>query len=86
MEKKHMDKIDLKICCGMNCLTHGGQELLDMAENDPYIQKHCEIESVPCQNSCGDEGVLSPTVVINKKIYSSMTADKLMEIIREIVE
>ncbi|WP_371804609.1 NAD(P)H-dependent oxidoreductase subunit E [Candidatus Lokiarchaeum ossiferum] len=79
-----MEKINLKICCGMNCLTHGGQELLDLAENDSFIQKYCKIESVPCQNSCGNEGVLSPTVVINNEIYSSMTADKLMEIIRDL--
>ncbi len=80
-----MTKIDLKICCGMNCLTHGGQELLDMAENDPFIQTYCTIESVPCQNSCGEEGVMSPTVTINKEIHSSMTADKLMELLRELV-
>ena len=80
-----MKQIDLKICCGMNCLTHGGQELFDMAENDPFIQKHCQIESVTCQNSCGDEGVMSPTVTINDEIHSSMTADRLMEILRKLI-
>ena len=81
-----MTKIDLKICCGMNCLTHGGQELFDLAESDPLITKYCNLESVTCRESCGEEGIQSPTVQINGKIYSKMTSDKLMDLINEMIE
>jgi NADH:ubiquinone oxidoreductase subunit E len=81
MENKLMKKIELKICCGMNCLTHGGQELLELAENDSFILKNCLVEGVTCRDSCGDEGGESPVVELNGQKYCKMTSDKLLNLI-----
>ena len=76
-----MVKISLKMCCGMNCLTHGGQELLDFVEANPQITTHYQVESVECQNTCGDRGVLSPVVEIDGIVHSQMTPERLMELL-----
>ncbi len=81
-----MNKINLNICCGMNCLTHGGQELTDIAETNPLFQKNCNITNVTCMDSCGDTGINSPNVEINGIIYNKMTSDKLIHLITELVE
>ena len=76
-----MEPISVKICCGMNCLVHGGQELLDLVENDPKISRNCEIEGVECRETCGDMGKQSPVVEINGKIYPKMTAERLIDML-----
>lgn len=76
-----MELISVKICCGMNCLVHGGQELLDLVENDPKISRNCEIEGVECRETCGDLGKQSPVVEINGKIYAKMTAERLIDML-----
>jgi NADH:ubiquinone oxidoreductase subunit E len=70
----------------MNCLNLGGQELLDLVENDPFLSSHCEIKAKECRNRC-NEGKDSPVVVINEVIYPKMTADALIELLhRQIKE
>lgn len=76
-----MELISVKICCGMNCLVHGGQELLDLVENDPKISRNCEIKGVECRETCGDLGKQSPVVEINGKIYAKMTAERLIDML-----
>lgn len=76
-----MEKISLKICCGMNCLTHGGQELLDLVEHSTQYSKHFHVESVECLNTCGDGGYKSPVVELEGTIYSQLTAERLMELL-----
>ncbi len=76
-----MEPISVKICCGMNCLVHGGQELLDLVENDSKISNNCQIEGVECRETCGDLGKQSPVVEINGKIYAKMTAERLIDML-----
>ncbi len=76
-----MELINVKICCGMNCLAHGGQELLDLVENDQKITNNCQIEGVECRETCGDLGKESPVVEIDGKIYSKMTAERLIDML-----
>ncbi|MHA1856107.1 MAG: NAD(P)H-dependent oxidoreductase subunit E [Promethearchaeota archaeon] len=76
-----MELINVKVCCGMNCLAHGGQELLDLVENDQKITDHCQIEGVECREICGDLGKKSPVVEIDGKIYSKMTAERLIDML-----
>lgn len=81
-----MVKIDLRICCGMNCLAHGGQELLDLIEDNPEYEASVEVSCVECQDTCGDRGYNSPVVVLNGKVYSKMTAERLMELLNNFIE
>ncbi|WP_457558935.1 NAD(P)H-dependent oxidoreductase subunit E [Candidatus Harpocratesius sp.] len=81
-----MAKISLKICCGMNCLTHGGQELLDLVEGSPTYTANVELACVECLNTCGDCGYNSPVVELNGKIYSNITAEKLMELLDQLIQ
>ncbi|MCF2139627.1 MAG: NAD(P)H-dependent oxidoreductase subunit E [Candidatus Lokiarchaeota archaeon] len=81
-----MAKISLKICCGMNCLAHGGQELLDLVEDSPTYTAYVELACVECLNTCGDRGYNSPVVELNGKIYSNMTAEKLMELLDQLIQ
>jgi len=81
-----MEPISVKICCGMNCLVHGGQELLDLVENDLKISKNCQIESVECRETLGDLGKQSPVVEINGKIYPKMTPERLIDMLSKMID
>ena len=81
-----MEPISVKICCGMNCLVHGGQELLDLVENDTKISNNCQIEGVECRETCGDLGKQSPVVEINGKIYPKMTPERLIDMLSKMID
>ena len=38
----------------MNCLAHGGQELLDSVEDEGRFTNLVEIEAVECRDTCGE--------------------------------
>lgn len=78
-------KPSVKICCGMNCLTHGGQELLDILESNAQYRSSFLIESVECLNTCGDYGYQSPVVEVDGQIYPKMTTERLMELLDELL-
>lgn len=77
-----MKKVHITICCGLNCATRGGQELLDLMERDPTLMKYCEIDAKECRNLCCD-GNKSPVVIINNDSFTNMTPDHLINIINE---
>ncbi|MHA1610861.1 MAG: NAD(P)H-dependent oxidoreductase subunit E [Promethearchaeota archaeon] len=82
MEKNTKNtKINLRICCGMNCLAHGGQELLDSVENDTRFTNNVDIEAVECRDTCGDGGYKSPVIELNDRIYPKMTVERLWELL-----
>ena len=80
-----MGKIDIQICCGINCLVRGGQELLNMIENDPTLEHTCGLECVKCLEHCED-GDKSPVVKINGKIYTNFTPEQFMSLLSEFCE
>jgi uncharacterized protein YuzB (UPF0349 family) len=77
--------IKVTICCGINCSTHGGQELLNLLENDATISKNCYIVCEECHNKCED-GKNSPIVLINDELHEKMTADRLIDMIYHVIE
>ena len=77
--------IKIEICCGLNCLAHGGQELLDILENNENYKRNCEIECVNCLNECGDTAENSPVIKINDKVYKKITADCMMDLIENLI-
>ncbi len=74
-------KITLKVCCGMNCLAHGGQEILDSVEDESRFTNLVEIEAVECRDTCGDGGYQSPVIQLNGRIYPKMTVERLWELL-----
>ncbi|MBY9005815.1 MAG: NAD(P)H-dependent oxidoreductase subunit E [Candidatus Lokiarchaeota archaeon] len=77
--------IKIELCCGLNCLAHGGQELLDILENDEKYKKKCEIECVNCLDECGNTAEKSPVIKINNKIYRRITSDFLMDLLDRLI-
>ena len=69
----------------MNCLAHGGQELLDLVEDNPKYESFIDLTCVECQNTCGERGYNSPVVVINNQVYSNMTAQHLMKLLDKLI-
>ena len=75
-EKENQGKITVRICCGINCSVHGGQELLDSVESDAYLTSHCNIIYNECLEFC-EEGKNSPIVEIEGKPFLRMTPERL---------
>lgn len=75
-------EIKVRICCGINCSVHGGQELLDSVESDTYLTSHCEIVYNECLEYC-EGGKNSPIVEIDKKPFLRMTPERLTTLLNE---
>ena len=80
-----MSKVDLKICCGINCLIRGGQELLDALEDNPELVQMCEFECVKCLEFC-DDGKESPVVQIQDKIYTKITLERFLSLLDQEIQ
>lgn len=80
-----MAKIHVKICCGIHCSVHGGQELLDIFETEPILQQNCICEYVKCLNCCED-GQLSPILEIDGQIFTRMTPERFLDYIVSMLE
>ena len=80
-----MDKFKIKICGGINCSVRGGQELLDALENNSFLLKNCEFESVNCLKGCED-GDMSPVIEIDGEIHQKMTPERLIDYITNQLE
>jgi len=75
----------IKVCLGTACHVRGGATLLEMLERGLEItcgqttpDGRFDLERVACLGCCA----LSPVVQINKDIYSRMTVNKLMELLK----
>jgi NADH:ubiquinone oxidoreductase subunit E len=77
--------IKVTFCCGINCSTHGGQELLNLLENDEIITKKCQIVCEECHELCRNRNN-SPIVLINDELHEKMTADRLIDLIYQLIE
>lgn len=80
-----MGKIQVKICCGIHCSIHGGQEIGDIFENDVLLANNCEFNYTKCLNCC-DDGRLSPVIEINGQIFTQMTPERVLDHISSLVE
>lgn len=72
--------IQVKVCCGLNCAAHGGQELLAMLEESEGLAGKVEVAPVPCLNCC-QEGDQSPVVQIGSKILRRVSSEQLQEVL-----
>jgi len=77
--------IQVKICCGLECTARGGQELLDTLESDPLVLSGISLIYEHCMDSCRN-GDLAPVVTIEGTMYTSMTADRLSDLLHERIE
>ena len=75
----------VSVCCGMECTARGGQELMDTVESDPRLRSAVSIAYEQCMDMCG-KGDLAPVVIIEGTIYTSMTADKLSDLLLALIE
>lgn len=75
-------------CCGTACHVKGSERLINGIRRELKItegedtteDKKFTVERVACIGTCS----MAPAVVINKKIYGKMTADKLMRMVKKL--
>jgi NADH:ubiquinone oxidoreductase subunit E len=72
--------VKVKVCCGLDCVARGGQELLAVLEEDERYAGKLVIEPIPCLHCCED-GALSPVVEIDGTVFTGMTPERLLEIL-----
>jgi len=75
----------IRVCLGTACHVRGGATLLEMLERGLGIScgettpdRRFDLERVACLGCCA----LSPVVQIDSDIYSRMTVNKLMELLK----
>ena len=78
-------EFQVRICCGINCSVHGGQELLDSVESDKLVTSHCNIVYNECLEFC-EEGKNSPIVEIEGKPFLRMTPEKLITLLHKKIQ
>ena len=84
-KEENQGKITVRICCGINCSVHGGQELLDSIESDTYLTSHCNIVYNECLEFC-EEGKNSPIVEIEGKPFLRMTPERLTTLLTDKIQ
>lgn len=73
-------------CCGTACHVKDSERLMNSlrrelniaGEEDTTRDMKFTVEKVACIGTCS----MAPAVIINKKIYGKMTADKLMKMVK----
>ena len=75
----------VRVCLGTACHVRGGSTLLDSLENGLGIacgettpDRRFDLERVACLGCCA----LSPVVQVDGKIFSKITVNKLMELLK----
>jgi len=71
------------VCMGSSCFAHGNQEILEHVQK--FLVEHVksvevEITGSLCQGKCKD----GPSMVVNGKLYSRLTIDKAIKVMREV--
>ncbi len=76
----------IRVCQGCNCSSGGGQltaakisEFLNIKPGETSPDESFTLELVPCQRLCA----VGPVVIINDKVYSHSTADKIQQLLSE---
>lgn len=77
--------IEVKVCCGLECTSRGGQELLHAIEQDQVMAKGVKLVYVKCLEKC-KLGELAPVLEINGIVYTSMTAEALTDLLHDLIE
>jgi NADH:ubiquinone oxidoreductase subunit E len=73
----------ITVCCGTACHVKGSERFINNLQREFKIpegedtteDKKFTVEKVTCIGTCS----MAPAVIINKKIYGKMTADRLMK-------
>jgi NADH:ubiquinone oxidoreductase subunit E len=76
--------IQVCFCLGLDCAARGGQELLEMVEEDPQFCRHVEISFEKCMGPC-HEGAEAPVVKIEGTTYTGMSAESLATTLRRLI-
>ncbi|HAW86609.1 MAG: hypothetical protein A2004_08085 [Spirochaetes bacterium GWC1_61_12] len=76
--------IQVRICCGLECAARGGQELIQAMETDPVLRAMVAVSYEQCLNSC-QNGDFAPVIIIEGKRYTSMTSEKLVDLLHDMV-
>ena len=76
--------VRLCFCLGLDCAARGGQELLAMVEDDPFLAQHVEISFEKCIGLCR-HGAESPVVKIDGTTYAGMSAESLATTLHELI-
>ncbi|MBP1626220.1 MAG: Thioredoxin-like [2Fe-2S] ferredoxin [Holophagaceae bacterium] len=77
--------IQIKVCCGLNCAAHGGQELLALLEESGDLTGRVEVAPVPCLHCC-QEGEQSPVVQIGDEIHTRVSSEQLQETLEQLMK
>ncbi len=80
-------KIQLQVCSGTACFVMGGSDLLTIFEFlTPEERKSVSLAAVPCFEHCRKwEEKRPPYVTVDGEVYDRMDMDKLLKIIRELI-
>nr|WP_320133521.1 (2Fe-2S) ferredoxin domain-containing protein [uncultured Holophaga sp.] len=76
--------IQVQVCCGLNCASHGGQELLALLEECYPPASGVRIEPVTCLQCCED-GLQSPVIRIDGKTHRKVSAEALQETLEQLL-
>lgn len=78
---------NIKVCLGTACHVRGGTRILEAVEKElaispgqTTVDRKFDLERVACFGCCA----LAPVVVIDKKVYAKLTADKIKKLISDI--
>lgn len=83
MELKMSEKVYITVCLGSSCFARGNEENLNFIEE--YVAKNnldavVDISGARCEGKCAE----GPNITINGKLYSSVTKEKIREILDNI--
>ena len=79
-------KHQISVCLGTACYVKGSQaiynkisEVLDIGEGECTPDRNFSLESCRCIGACG----LAPVMLVDGDVYSSMTADRVEEVLEK---
>ena len=79
------DRIKIELCMGSSCFARGNSSVLMAIENfieENDLSDRIELEGHLCLGSCKS----GPHVTIDGKEYSGLTDDKVIALLREMLE
>lgn len=78
--------IHVKVCIGTNCSYHGGQQVLEQLESEPFFLGKIELEVTKCFDDICDGGKNSPLVEVEGRIFENATTREVSEAIFHALE